>query len=378
MRILITTDNYYIKTNAVLNSISNLYRELIKRNHEVRLLSFSEKKHKHIDGDIYFLKSMPLEFVSSDKKELLARMEDFVSWKPDIIHSQCEFLSYSFALKLSKRIKCPIVHTFHALYEDYLSHLMPSKKLMQNITKSKMKSKLRMADAIIAPTRKAEKKLNAFNVKSNIKIVPNGVNLERHKTKITDEVRESIRASLSIMPDDIALVSIGRISYEKNLDEAIRFFAVATEKYSNLKLLLVGEGPAKEALERLSRNLEIDDKVIFAGKAKPEEISKHYQACDIFVSSSPSGIQGLTFIEAAANSLPMLCKKNSILEEIIVRGVNGYTYEIKEDYLTNLGLIVEEEAWRKNAGIKSKEIASRFDIQCFGDRIDAIYKEVIG
>ena len=378
MRILITTDNYYTKTHAVVNTIANLYRELTKRGHEIRILSFSNDEHKHRDADLYYLKALPMEFVSHGKKDRLEIFDDLASWMPNIIHSHSEFLSYEFALKLSKRCSCPIIHTFHALYEDYISYLNPSKKLNQGIAKLVMKSRLKKADAIIVPTKKAEKKLIACNVREGIEIIPSGINLEKHQKTMTHADREDLRAYFSIASNDIVLVSIGRLSYEKNLDEAIRFFALATEKYPNLKLLLVGEGPARDALERLCQNLEIADKVVFAGKVKPDDVSRYYQAGDIFVSSSTSGTQGLTFIEAAANSLPMLCKKDPILDDIIARGENGYTYEIKEDYLTNLGLMVEEEVWREKAAKKSKEIAAIYDIQCFGDRISNIYNALIG
>ncbi len=381
MKVLITTDNYYTKTNGVVTSINNLYSELIKRGHEVRILTFSKDVHKHIEGDVYYLRSLPLEFIYPGVRSPYSvspeTIKDIVKRKPDIIHSQCEFFSYAFALKVHKKCKCPIVHTYHTLYEDYLTYLFPEKNFSARFLKRFMKRRLRKAATIIAPTNKVKSVLSGYGISANIDVIPSGINLSQHKNRISAEERRAIRNKYSISDSDVVMMNLGRLGGEKNLDEVITYFASASKDYPQLKLMLVGGGPAKESLEALSRKLGISNRVIFTGMVKPDEVQKYYQCGDIFTSASTSETQGLTYIEATANGLPLLCRMDPVLEELVINGKNGYTYSTKEEYLNSLGLMVEDKIWRENASKESLRISSSYDKEFFGEKIIECYKKVL-
>ena len=66
MKVLITTDLYTTNTNGVVTSVRNLMEELEKKGHEVRVLTVSEKLKSHQDGNIYYIKSLPLGVVYPD------------------------------------------------------------------------------------------------------------------------------------------------------------------------------------------------------------------------------------------------------------------------------------------------------------------------
>ena len=87
-----------------------------------------------------------------------------------------------------------------------------------------------------------------------------------------------------------------------------------------LMLVIVGDGPARQDLEQAVKELEIEDHVIFTGMVPPDQVQNYYQIADVFVCASTSETQGLTYIEAAANALPLLCRRDPCLENVLEDG----------------------------------------------------------
>ena len=381
MKILITTDLFTTDTNGVVTSVKNLLEELEKKGHDVKVLTLSDDIHSHRDKNIYYIRSMPLGVVYPDVRMPLAYhhrlIKELVRWKPDIIHSQCEFFTYQFALYVSKKTSAPIVHTYHTLYEQYVKYVMPSRRLGKKVVRVFSRKRLKKASAVIAPTHKVEDALVGYGVGNEIKVVPSGISLEQHKIRIAPDVREKKRLSYGINNDDIALINLGRLGIEKNLSELMRYFAAATKKHDNIKFLLVGAGPAPGELEALSVSLNISDKVIFTGMVKPTEVQNYYQLGDIFVSASTSETQGLTYIEAAANGLPLLCRKDPCFEEVMTEGENGYTFEDEKGFLLGLAKMTESREWLEKAKKKSEEKALTFDKKNFGEAVETVYDSVV-
>ena len=144
-----------------------------------------------------------------------------------------------------------------------------------------------------------------------------------------------------------------------------------------LIFLIVGDGPAKEELEELCRALKISRYVIFTGMVPPSEVQEYYQTGDVFVNASTSETQGLTYIEAAANGLPLVCRKDSCLEDVIKEGVNGYEYSSPREFFKAIRKVLEDDRWRKEAGKYSEEIAGGFDKRRFAENVERVYKKVL-
>lgn len=377
MKILITTDLYLTSTNGVVTSVRNLTEGLRNKGHEVRILTVSEKLDTYKDGDVYFVKSIPIGFIYPDMRMPISYrnylIKELIDWKPDVIHSQCEFFSYQYATRIAKLTGAPLVHTYHTMYENYVRYLMPSRYVGKKMVKNFSKYRLRKADMIIAPTGKVEDTLRGYGMKNQISVIPSGISLEQHHYRMNEVERNIKRKSLGIPKDHHVLLSLGRVGAEKNLGELIRYFAVALSMNPNLTFLIVGDGPDRENLQRLSEELGIQKHVIFTGMVSPTEVQQYYQLADIFVCASVSETQGLTYIEAAANGLPLLCRQDNALRGIVMDGVNGYQYTSREDFLMKLDYICWSSKWRMQAGKNSEEIAETFDTEHFADRVENIY-----
>ena len=379
MRILITTDVYKTVTSGVTVSVNNLYDGLKKRGHNVRILTVSDGFRSYIDGDVTYIRSAPLPIYRGIRMPLSFRhslIKDLIRWKPDIIHSQCEFFTYQYALYISKRTGAPILHTYHTMYEDYANYLLPGKKLGNFAVKKFVKYRLKDAKRIIAPSEKIEKKLKNYFLTSPISVIPTGIDLKSHlKERNEHESRKTSQAKLN---DGLfLLIFLGRLGHEKNIEEIIRYFASAAITMPEISLLIVGDGPQRESLEKMAFDYGIDDRILFVGKVSHELVSEYYQSADLFVSASTSETQGLTYIEACANGLPLLCRKDDVLRGVIIEGENGYTYENEDDFLFYLKKIINNPKWRKDASRKSREIAQSYAKENFAKAVEKIYKENI-
>lgn len=381
MKILITTDLYTVSTNGVVTSVQNLFDELTAKGHDVKILTISDTLHSHREGEVYYIRSVPLGAVYPDLRMPTSYrhklIQEIIDWKPDVVHSQCEFFSYQFAARISKITGAPLVHTYHTLYEQYLtSYIVPSKRLGDYLAKVLSRRRLRRVDTLVAPTQKVENTLQGYGMRSQISVVPSGISLEQHQQRITPEQRRQMRAQLGIAEENQVLINLGRLGGEKNLGELLQLFAEARKTNGDLKFLIVGDGPAREDLEKQAEELEIAEHVIFTGMVPPGEVQNYYQLGDVFVSASTSETQGLTYIEAAANGLPLLCRQDDCLADVLQEGENGYEYTSAEEFLNAIDAVMDP-AWREAASKRSEEIAASFDKKAFGEAIENIYESVL-
>ena len=379
MKILITTDLFTTDTNGVVTSVKNLRRELEMLGHDVRILTLSEGAYSYRLGNVYYIRSLSLEKVYPDVRMATSYhhrlIRQIIAWRPDVIHSQCEFFTFQFAHYISKHTHAPIVHTYHTLYEQYAHYVLPVKGLGNVAVRNLSRLRLKRVRRIIAPTRKVEQTLRNYGVRAPICVVPSGIKLEQHSYRMPPQEREKRRLELGIGKDGNVLLNIGRLGFEKNLGELIGYFAA--KKRNDLYFLIVGDGPARQSLQQQAMELGVGDRVIFTGMVQPTQVQQYYQLGDLFVAASTSETQGLTFIEAAANGLPLLCRRDPCLEDVLLDGENGYTYECEAEFHAALDKLLGAPELLKSAGRRSEQIAERFSTAAFGKTVERIYQQVI-
>ena len=383
LKILITTDLFTTETNGVVTSVRNLFDQLTQMGHDVKILTISDSIHSHRDGAVYYIRSVPLKVVYPDLRMPTSYhrnklIQEIIDWKPDIVHSQCEFFSFQFAARISRITGAPIVHTYHTLYEQYLtSYVIPSKRLGDYLAKVLSRQRLKRVSTLVAPTRKVENTLQGYGIQAPINVVPSGISLEQHHQRLSQEERLQRRRELGIRDDDQVLINLGRLGGEKNLGELITLFAEARQTEPDLKFLIVGDGPARPALEQQAKELGVAKDVIFTGMVEPCQVQNYYQLGDVFVSASTSETQGLTYIEAAANGLPLLCRQDDCLDDVLEEGRNGYEYTNAEEFLHAIDAVIHDEKWRTDAARRSEEIAAAYDKKAFGEAMETIYESVL-
>jgi 1,2-diacylglycerol 3-alpha-glucosyltransferase len=380
MKILITTDTYYPMTNGVVISTDNLYKQLKLLGHEVKILALSADGKEHVEGDIFCFSSYNIN-VYPEAKIIRPRkssiIRGIIKWRPDIIHSQSEFSTMVIAKYIRKKLNIPQVHTYHTLYEDYL-HYFPGGKTIKKTALSKLTGLLlNTFDTVIAPTEKVKEKLESYQVGTNIEIVPTGISLDKFQSEISLSEKDELLSRYGLSRNDNILLYVGRIAEEKNIGEVLKFYNKALGYIENTKLLIVGGGPYLSKLKEIASQYGIESDVKFTGMVSNEEIHKYYKLGDAFITASTSETQGITYIEALASGLPVICRFDKCIENIVVNGETGFTYENEEEFINALVNITTDSQLRKNLSSNVQNKVKDYSVENFGLRILSIYNNLL-
>ena len=380
MKVLITTDLYVPTVNGVVSSVLTLRKELIERGHDVRILTLSQTFQSFDKDGVSYIGSIGAGKIypgARIKTALISNtIQNLLDWSPDIIHSQCEFSTFSIAKKIAKALNIPIVHTYHTVYEDYTHYFLPNKKWGRLMVAFLSRMIINKADSVIAPTEKVYNLLKGYGIKRTIRVAPSGIDLHRFSKAQDKEKILALKRKLHIPSDSRILLYVGRLAKEKSIEELLRYHAKCQDK--NMIFLIVGDGPHRAAIEKEVLKLGIGNSVRFTGMVPPEEVCDYYHLGDLFVSASGSETQGLTYIEALSSGLPALCYKDKCLEGVIMNGINGWQYENEADYMEKLETYFSDEAMRESMSEKAAECAiNSFSAETFAQNVEAVYIETL-
>lgn len=379
MKVLITTDYYSPAVNGVVTSVSNLKEGLERQGHEVRILTLSPDTHSRVWNNVYYLSSINVNWIYPNTRfKFLPShrfIQELIDWHPDIVHSQCEFSTYHYARKIATACKAPLIHTYHTVYEDYTHYFCPSKRLGRRIAAWFTRFVLKRTDCVIAPSAKVSNILHDYHVATPTEIIPTGIDIEKFAAIPSSEWIRLKKKAFGLSDNTLTLLYIGRLAKEKNLDEIIDLL----KKYHDLpvKLLIVGDGPARNNLEEKCQAYGLADKVIFTGMVSPTEVNYYYHLGDVFVNASTSETQGLTYIEAMAAGLPLLCKKDSCLDGIIVDDETGWQYTSAKQFVQIIEYLLYNGDMRRTLSWNARIASQKYSKATFTYNVESIYKHCL-
>ena len=138
--------------------------------------------------------------------------------------------------------------------------------------------------------------------RNDVVIVKNGIDVEQFR--FDPSIRETMRKSLNISPDEYVIGNVGRFTDEKNQAFLVELFRVIAETDNQVRLLLVGTGDNFPAIEQTIQQYHLEERVILTGSV--HNVSDYLQVMDVFV--VPSKYEGLSLvsIEAQAAGLPLV------------------------------------------------------------------------
>ena len=380
MKILITSDWYIPAVNGVVTSVKNLRRELEARGHEVRVLTLSQNRHSCARDGVTYLGSVAagLIYPGARLRTALAGrwVREIVEWGPDVVHSQCEFSTFFLARRIAEELDIPLVHTYHTVYEDYTHYFSPSVHFGKKAAAVFTRWAASHTDCLIAPTAKVRLLLQGYGVSKPVFVVPSGIDLGHFQAEPDVLRRNVLKASLNIPQDRTVLVFVGRLAEEKRVEELLRFRAGMGP--GKVTLLLVGDGPDRNRLESVAADLGLGvPDVVFAGMVPAEQVADWYQLGDLFVSASTSETQGLTYAEALAAGVPVLCRADPCLLGVVRDGENGWQYHSETEFRQRLAdFLTRPEGWEALSR-GARETGEEYSAQRFARRVEAIYLEQI-
>ncbi|EMC52951.1 glycosyltransferase family 4 protein [Streptococcus mutans] len=380
MRVGLFTDTYLPQISGVATSIKTLKEELEKQGHEVYIFTTTDKHVKRYeDPTIIRLPSVP--FISFTDRRIVYRglFESYKiakTYKLDIIHTQTEFSLGILGKMVGKALRIPVIHTYHTQYEDYVRYIANGKLIRPSMVKYIVRGFLNDLDGVICPSRIALNLLDGYSVKIPKRIIPTGIDLrEYERPDISQEDIAKLREKWAIASDETVLLSLSRVSYEKNIQALLANMPKILSNNPKVKLLIVGDGPYLEELKEQAQDLAVMDNVIFTGMVGHNETALYYKAADFFISASTSETQGLTYAESLASGKPIIAQSNPYLDDLITDKMFGTLYQTESDLADAvLNAIVstpakQEKVWQK----KLYEISA----EAFGKSVFAFYLDMI-
>lgn len=380
MKILIATDGYIYNLGGVATTILALSSGLRSQGHEVRILTLSNRNKSFRDGNDYFIRSFPahlypdMRISFSMRDPLLKELEE---WGPDVIHIQTEGTARRMALKINKHCRVPIVMTCHTDYGHFIFQNMKNAAPVKKILQIAGWVLYRCADRVTTPSYKAAAFPFLNSVRDRVIVVTNGMEIDKYQKHFTEEKRRAFRASLGIGSHTGVLVTVSRLSREKNIQELISYFSGLLKKAPDIKLLIVGDGPYRKKLEKLTNKLGITDSVRFIGRIPSQDVWKYYDAGDLFVSASTFEVQGMTYYEAMACGLPLVCKDDACLTGVLENHKNGMVYHSETEFFDFTLQILRDEKLRADMGRYASRKAADFTCDAFASAMLSVYHDAI-
>lgn len=279
MKILLASDTWSPMVNGVVRSVELLYHQLLALGHDVRVVTLAQNGHSHEENGILYVGSISAERVYPGVRISAAGalpishwLDELEAWGPEVIHTQSEFSTFMLAQRVARRCHCPVVHTYHTVYEDYTQYLFFSERLGRMTAEKATRILSGYCSLMLAPTEKVRAMLNRYGVSCPVVTVPTGIDLTAFgPAQDNGEEKARMRAELGIPEGDTVLLSLGRLAAEKNHAQLVRLLAAQPEE-NRPWLVFVGDGPARPDLEALTKELKLTDRVRFVGMVKPDEV----------------------------------------------------------------------------------------------------------
>lgn len=294
--------------------------------------------------------------------------------KPDVIHSHHPFVLGKVGLRIARRLRVPLVYTFHTQYEQYAHYFPLPQDLVKWTARIAIRDYARNVDLLTTPAESIADLLRGYGVTKEIKILPNPLDLTAYR----DPDRTIVRKRYALENTRI-LLFVGRLGQEKNLPLLLESFARLNEGLTEeIRLMLVGAGPAEAMLRRYASELGIREKVIFTGAVDYRDIPLYYGAADLFVMTSTSEVKPLVFIESMAAGLPVVAVEASGSKDTFTSGYNGIlTPNDAGAFAAAVKELLQSEEKRRRISAAARETAARYSVEELTKKLLALYTEAI-
>jgi N-acetyl-alpha-D-glucosaminyl L-malate synthase BshA len=349
--------------------------ELSKRGHEIHFITYNQPvRLELLSNNVHYhevnVPEYPLFHYQPYELALSSKLVDMVKLhKIDIVHVHYA-IPHAYAAYMAKEmlqeegIYLPIVTTLHGTDITLVgSHPFYKPAVTFSINKS---------DAVTAVSHSLKKDtLRLFDIKNNIHVVSNFIDLEKYNHKFTDCERGMIANE-----DEKIITHISNLRPVKRSQDVISVF-YNIQKEMPAKLMLIGEGPEREHLEYRCQELGISDKVIFFGKSN--EIEKILRFSDLFLLPSQTESFGLAALEAMASGVPVISSNTGGIPEVNIHGVSGFLSDVGdiEDMTKNALYILSDKKRLATFKMNAKKTAMKYDLHAIVPQYESIYEDTL-
>jgi glycosyltransferase involved in cell wall biosynthesis len=319
LRVATVTETYPPEVNGVAMTTGRLVDGLLRRGVHLQLIRPRQGAADQASQRAFFeeilARGVPIPRYGDLRMGLPARralIEHWSSRRPDVVHLVTEGpLGWS-ALAAARKLRLPIVSEYHTNFHSYSGHYGVG--WLRRPIASYLRRFHNKSDVTLVPTHAMQRQLLAQGYK-RVSVVSRGVD-----TELFTPARRSaqLRTQWGLTDQDLALLYVGRLAPEKNIEAVLRAFEAVAAAHAGAKLILVGDGPARPALCTAG-----DSRHIVTGMRCGEDLATHYASADIFLFASLTETFGNVTVEAMASGLAVVAFDYAAAAELIEDGENG-------------------------------------------------------
>lgn len=382
MRIAFFTNCYKPLINGVVTSIVYLKEAYEKKGHQIYI--FAPKVEDYIDQEKNIFRYRSINLTNKVKYPIAIPLsfkakKVITEFNPDLIHIHHPFVLSSVAIMYSKQLGIPKILTIHTQYDQYAYYVAPlPQKLTQEVIKKIVSNLADKTDCIVTPSESMKALIKNYGMKNRIEVIPNAIKLSTFREKNELECLK-ISKRFNLKEDEKIILFVGRVATEKSIDKIIKALGIIKKHgISKTKLLIVGNGPARDELIHLVQVLGVEEEVIFCGEVNYEEIRYYYKIADVFTMASASESFGIVTIEALASGLPVLAVKAPGAMDILTDGFDGLlTDDNIEHFAKALEKIIRDPELRERLSKGALKTSAKYSINMISERMLNLYREII-
>ena len=366
MKIGLISFHSFLQPGGVKRHVLGLYKEFKKRGIKVKIIVPRRSPEEKYGKDVIIMgTSLPLPAAGTQGDFCIYfnpfALDSFLKKeKFDVLHFHN--VGFPSTIQVLERSNALNILTFHAnLEKSNIIKIFPQIRDFANrIAKWKI-------DGIIGVNPLNLRFFRKFNGPK--KVIPNGIDLEEFNPKVSGLKKFS--------DGKINILFLGRIEERKGLIYLLKAFKILSRSHSNLRLIVVGEGPLKDDCQKWVENNKLEN-VVFEKAIREKEVPSYYRTCDIYCSPAIYGESfGIVLIEAMALGVPVVAFANTGYRIVLEKG-KGKRFLVKpRDYKTlakKLEILIKSKKLRKEMGDWGLKEARKYSWPIIADQILAFYE----
>ncbi len=387
MHVLMLSDVYFPRINGVSTSMQTFRHELGAHGVRITVAAPAYPGHVETDGVIRIAsRQVPLD--PEDRLMTRAGINAFSrhvtsgsalrsSENFSLIHVQTPFAAHYAGIKLARRQGIPVIATYHTHFEEYLFHYLPivPRRALRGLARRTARGQCNALDAIVVPSQPMAETLRNYGVTTPLHVIPTGL----PESQFIRGDGKRFRAIHNIAAERKIALFVGRAAFEKNIGFLLEVAAHARQQQPDLLLVIAGEGPALENLQRKAKQLNLNNHVLFVGYLPRESgLRDCYAAADVFTFASRTETQGLVLLEAMAVGLPVLALPELGAAEIITpqRGAIPAT-DAPEVFADQLVALTNQPERLATLGREGIAFAREWNAAAQAKRLASLYRELV-
>jgi glycosyltransferase involved in cell wall biosynthesis len=337
MRIALFSEVFLPKIDGITNRLRHTLECLREDGHEVLVFAPDAAVPAHAGAQVVRVPALPFP----PYPELRAALPDpRIAWelarfRPDVVHAVGPACLGIWGIAAARALRLPIVASYHTDLPGYLS--LHGLGWARPAAWPLLRAVHNAATLNLTPSRPTRQELLRQGI-WNVGLWRGGVD-----TDLFHPARRSLamRARLSDgRLDAPLLLYAGRLSPEKNLAS----LAWALDAIPRARLALVGDGPARPALERVFAGTQ----TVFAGFLRGEELAAAFASADVFVMPSRTETLGFVVLEAMSAGTPVVAARAGGIPDLVTHEEDGLLYDPdrREELVEALGGLLEQRGRR--------------------------------